>query len=618
MPARALNRNGFTLLELSIVLAIIGTILYMGLTVFTGYTQALQWNATVTRMDNIESALLNFATVYGRIPCPSDLTQIPTSATYGFEAGAGAGSSPATGTGACTGGSMVPVATSKAASGTVEGGVPTRALQLTDDYMYDAWGKRLRYAADPAYTKTGALPVAAACSTTVNPDATAITVNDSTGAARTNNAAYAIISSGSNGHGAYTSNGVMFNAGNSNANKLTNCNCTNAGVANGTYVPTYVEMMPTVDSTGANNNFDDIVTFKDAWQLQTTNFPLTAASCNQYVYVTDQNNFRVEAFNMSGTFLLGIGAGYNGVAGSIGSAGDANGQFSTSVQGIATDSSGNIWVVDTGGQRVEKFNSSGTYLSQIPCASGSCLVGPNPPGSFGNPNGLAIDKSGNIWVSDGYYRILKFNSSGSFIMQFPCASGSCSSGSANGEFGSSSGPQQVSIDPVSGNLWVVDYNNNRMEEFNSSGTFLLGIGAGYQGVGGTIGSSGTTKGQFVGLYGVAVDASSNVYVADTGNNRVQKFNSSGTWLSQIGCAGSSLCSSSNANGKFSSPDTVSVDSSGNIWVTDDDNQRVEEFNSSGSYLMSIGASYNGVAGSEGTSGTANGQFNTPNYIAFGR
>jgi hypothetical protein len=277
--------------------------------------------------------------------------------------GCGGGVIPGVGTGVCIklgNPAMYPQATSKATSGTVEGGVPTRALQLTDDYMYDGWGRRFRYAADPIYTATGSLPTLATCYTTVSPDTSAITVEDSTGAVRSNNAAYALISYGSNGHGAYTGNGTMYNAGNSNANKLTNCNCTSAGVANGTYVPTYVAMMPTVDSTGSNNNFDDIVTYKDAWQLQAPNFPLTSANCSEYMYVSDHTNNRVQVFNTSGTFVMGIGAGYQGASGSIGSTGTGKGQFNVAA-GIAIDSSGNIWVSDRGNNRLQKFNSSGTF-----------------------------------------------------------------------------------------------------------------------------------------------------------------------------------------------------------------------------------------------------------------
>jgi len=268
------TQRGFTLLELSIVLVLIAVIIGGGLVVMTSSLQASQYNVTVARMDEIEKALLNYALANNRIPCPTDLTLTTSSVNYGLEAGAGSGSAIGTATGVCTGAVMLPQANFVATSGAVEGGVPTRALQLPDEYMYDGWGRKFRYAVDPTQTASGALPasVSGGCNST-----SAITVNDASGAARTTAAAYALISHGANGHGAYTSHGVTLNAGSVNANEQTNCHCTSSGVAT-TYAPTYVEKVPMQDASNALDNFDDIVTFKEGWQMQAQNYPLSSAA----------------------------------------------------------------------------------------------------------------------------------------------------------------------------------------------------------------------------------------------------------------------------------------------------------------------------------------------------
>jgi prepilin-type N-terminal cleavage/methylation domain-containing protein len=85
------GRRGFTLLELSIVLSLIAVIIGMGLVILTSSLQASQYNATVARMDAIDQTLLNFSIANSRIPCPSDLTQTVSSATYGVEAATSAG-----------------------------------------------------------------------------------------------------------------------------------------------------------------------------------------------------------------------------------------------------------------------------------------------------------------------------------------------------------------------------------------------------------------------------------------------------------------------------------------------------------------------------------------------
>jgi hypothetical protein len=95
--------------------------------------------------------------------------------------------------------------------------------------------------------------------------------------------------------------------------------------------------------------------------------------------------------------------------------------------------------------------------------------------------------------------------------------------------------------------------------FNSNGTFLLKFG-----------SWGTGNGQFDGPYGVAVDSTGNIYVADTGNDRIQVFDSSGAFLFEVGTYGT-------GNGQFDRPNGIAVDSTGKIYVADSGNNRIQVF-----------------------------------------
>jgi DNA-binding beta-propeller fold protein YncE len=114
-----------------------------------------------------------------------------------------------------------------------------------------------------------------------------------------------------------------------------------------------------------------------------------------------------------------------------------------------------------------------------------------------------VDSSGNVWVADrDNNRIQEFDSSGTYLMQFGIY------GNGNREF---SWPSAVDVDSL-GNVWVADNLNNRIQEFDSSGTYLTQFG-----------SYGSGNGQFHGPMGVAVDSSGNVWVADAGNNRIQEF-----------------------------------------------------------------------------------------------
>ena len=107
------------------------------------------------------------------------------------------------------------------------------------------------------------------------------------------------------------------------------------------------------------------------------------------------------------------------------------------------------------------------------------------------------------------------------------------------------------------------------------------------------GVAGPGNGQFEGPDGIAVDSSGDVHVTDIENNQVQEFTSSGVYITQWGSYGSD-------NGQFSYPAGIAVDSSGNVYVVDYYNDRVQEFTSSGVYITQWG-SY----------GSDNGQFSYP-------
>ena len=123
-----------------------------------------------------------------------------------------------------------------------------------------------------------------------------------------------------------------------------------------------------------------------------------------------------------------------------------------------------------------------------------------------------------------------------------------------------------------GNVYVADTNNNRIQKFTSTGTFITQWG-GY----------GSEDGQFDSPGGVAVDSAGNVYVADWNNNRIQKFTSTGGFITNWGGSGS-------ADGQFNGPGGVAVDSAGNVYVADTNNNRIQKFTSTGTFITKWGGS----------------------------
>ena len=259
-------------------------------------------------MQAIDDALYQFRLANNRLPCPGDLyvtsgdlttgTYYNTfkGADYGFEAGADPKSATAAGRGSCASmftSNMTPSANLIAqyqgvipSMQAAEGSVPARTLKLPDSYMYDGWGNHIRYVVDINATANNAFISSPemylnVCGLIMICDATGR--NSSTGACnnpRSNGAVYALLSHGANGVGAFSQNGIMSPTTSSNTNELLNCHSYSAGNACLTptttrgyesWYPIYVQQAPAYQSGNTGSTpyyFDDILTFKERWQLQ--------------------------------------------------------------------------------------------------------------------------------------------------------------------------------------------------------------------------------------------------------------------------------------------------------------------------------------------------------------
>jgi len=260
--------------------------------------------------------------------------------------------------------------------------------------------------------------------------------------------------------------------------------------------------------------------------------------------------------------------------GQFGSSGTGNGQF-VSPRGIAIDSSSNAYVSDIDRHDVQKFDSSGAFVSKW-----GGLGGAN--GQLDQPNALAMGPDGNLYVVEiRNQRISVFTTTGSFVKEMGSA------GSANGFFRH---PNEVAIDP-SGNVYVIDTGNNRVQKFDRKGKFIRSWG-----------SSGSGVGQFAKPKGVAADSSGNIYVADTGNSRIQKFDKDGAFIRAWGTNGFDA-------GQFQAPVGISINPPGNVTVVDAENNgfgaySIQHFDEDGSFL-----------GRWGMTGDSPGEVKSPTAVA---
>jgi YD repeat-containing protein len=278
------------------------------------------------------------------------------------------------------------------------------------------------------------------------------------------------------------------------------------------------------------------------------------------VWVADTGHDRIQEFNSKGEFVNQFGTTGKGIG------------FFREPRGIATDSEGNVWVADTGNWRVQEFDPKGKPIRHF----GSPGTGNS---QFTSLQGIAIDPEGHVWTVDavpgGTPRVREFSAEGTYLTKFGVK------GTENGQLIE---PKGLAVDSK-GNVWVADTANNRIEEFNAKGEFIRKSG-----------SAGTGNGQLKSPSGLTADSEGNVWVADTANNRVQEFSATGTYLSQFGTAG-------NNSGQFSEPRSVATDSKGNVWVADTNNNRVQESTAS-EFVRKFGGE-----------GSEAGQLSTPNGVA---
>jgi uncharacterized protein (DUF2147 family) len=295
------------------------------------------------------------------------------------------------------------------------------------------------------------------------------------------------------------------------------------------------------------------------------------------VYVSDASNERIQKFDSSGNWgrawgkdvLAGGGTGFEVCIGAAsckpGEAGGLGGEFSglSPFGGVAADPAGNVYVTDQN-QRIQKFDPSGNWErawgKDVVTGGGTgfeiCTVAANCQrgavgglgGELNFPTGVAADPAGNVYVAD-FLRIQKFDSSGGWErawgkdvvtggstgFEVCTVAASCEQGTSGGLGGEFRGPYGVAAEAAA-NVYVADMLNQRIQKFDPSGNWERAWGKDVDSGGGTgfevCTVAASCKGGGTGGLGgelsrnpfdVAADAAGNVYVSDSGYERIQRY-----------------------------------------------------------------------------------------------
>ena len=282
--------------------------------------------------------------------------------------------------------------------------------------------------------------------------------------------------------------------------------------------------------------------------------------------------------------------GYPGVAAVLapvkvwGHKGTSLGQFDEP-RGVTVDSTGNVYIVDSKNNRIQKFDPDGKPLLEWGHEGAD-------PGTFKDPCGVAAGPDGSIYVADTWnHRIQKFDGSGRFLVQW------------REQTSGFWGPRGIAVAPDGSAVFVTDTGNKRVVSFDPGGNQLT-----------TWGRDGSKPGEFIEPVGITVNGSGQILVADTGNRRVQIFDRQGKFVKEFAVSGweefytepylamlgadllttdsfSHRCArysdggallyswgkSGAGEGDFNRPIGIATDAKGAVYVSDTMNNRVQKF-----------------------------------------
>ena len=285
------------------------------------------------------------------------------------------------------------------------------------------------------------------------------------------------------------------------------------------------------------------------------------------IFVVDSANYVIRKITSAGVVSTFAGSGIGGFADGIASVAQFNG-----IDGLAVDTAGNVYVADTNNHRIRKISAAGV-VSTLAGSTQGYANGTGTAARFNNPSGVAVDAAGNVFVTDTFnYRIRKITPAG--VVSTLAGSGIAGFANGSGTAAQFNKTYGIAVNDT-GSIFVADALNHCVRKITASGVVTTFAGSVY----GYANGNGTAA-KFSYPYGITVDATDNVYVTDAEDNRIRKITIAGMVSTLAGSGIGGFADGIGTTAQFINPCGVTVDAVGSVFISDATNHRIRKITNS--------------------------------------
>ena len=300
-----------------------------------------------------------------------------------------------------------------------------------------------------------------------------------------------------------------------------------------------------------------------------------AVDASGNVYIADTFHHRIRKVNAVTKAITTIaGTGTPGVSGD---GGPATAARIFTPFGVRLDRLGNLYIADDDNYRIRKIDAATGIISTVAGNGSNDFSGDGGPATaaaLSEPKAVAVDTAGNLYIADPFNARIRFvNAATGIITTF--AGGGMLDDGARATDASLYQPSGVAVD-AAGNVYIADTGNSRIRRVDAVTRIITTVAGG--GVDFNDGVAATAA-RLVFPFGVAIDASGNLYVADTGTSRIRKVDAATKIITTV--AGRISDGFSGDGGpataaELNAPNTIALDAKGNLYIADTENGRIRE------------------------------------------